>query len=95
MVISFYSHVVLQMVMCTALWIQIYGKKPQPNLFFSLFVQNRKESWEKHPRVLASMAQKSLVQQEGNGPGGIALSRDSVGGHLSLVAPQSDGGSGL
>lgn len=88
----------LQMVMCTALWIRIDGDKTPTQAVFPLFVQNRKASWEKHPKVLVSTAQKGLVQQEGNGlgvVGGIALSRDSAGLHLSLVAPQGDGGSGL
>lgn len=84
--------------MCTALWIRIDGEKVPTQAVFSLFVQNRKASWEKHPKVLVSTAQKGLVQQEGNGlgvVGGIALSMDSAGLHLSLAAPQGDGGSGL
>lgn len=67
------------MVMCTALWIRIDGEKAPTQVAFSLLMQNRKASWEKHPKVLVSMAQKGLVQQEGNGlgvVGGIALSRD-------------------
>lgn len=89
MVISFYNHVVLQKVMCNALWIQIYeGKKLNPAHFFSLFIQNRKESWGEHPKVLVTTAQKGLVQQEGNSlavVGGIALSWGSAGAHLSPV----------
>lgn len=98
MVISFYNHVVLQRVMCNALWIQIYGEKPQPNTDFFLFMQNRKESWGKHPEVLVAPAQKGLVQQEGKSlgvMGGTGLSWDSAGAHLSLLAPQGDGSSGL
>lgn len=61
-------------------------------------MQNRKEIWGKHPKVLVATAQKGLMQQEGNNlgaMGGIALSWDSAGTHLSLVAPQGDGGSVL
>lgn len=58
------------------------AEKTQPDLIFCLFMQNRRESWGKDPKVLVATAQKGLVQQEGNSlgvMGGIALSWDRAG----------------
>lgn len=97
----FLQSVASQVVMSTALWIQKYGgKKTQPNLFSSLFIQNRGEFWGKHFKVPVSPHRSdqhrrsvtvyvSQVAMPSAGTRfGVHLSPLSA----SLVASQGDGG---
>lgn len=64
MVISFYNHVVLQRVMCNALWIQIYGEKtPTQHRFFFCSCKTEKKAGESTLRSWLPLHRRDLCNR--------------------------------